>query len=203
MALAVRKAETMKPIVRIPLALLVTSAVISLGVIGVHASEQCVRFIQKRHHHGAATLAAWAAWDKAHPNWHPKNRPVGDTMAALDFACSVPVVQEAIDTELPPIALDLDFPMEMLPPPSTPTVVAENTPPPFFNEAPPLPLVAPPIYSPDYPTLSGLPPIPPRQVSVGVTPEPSTWMLLATGLVAIGGLAARRRIALRPIAAAH
>jgi hypothetical protein len=189
----------MKPIVRIPLAILVTSAVISLGVIGVHASEECVRFIQKRHHHSAATLAAWAAWDKAHPNWHPKNRPVGDTMAAIDFACSVPLIQKPVDGELPPLDISFDVPMEELPPPATPVVVAENTPPPFLDEVPPLPLVAPPIYSPDYPTLSGLPPIPPHQVSVGVTPEPSTWMLLATALLATGSLAVRRRSALQEI----
>src|SRR5215472_5576418 len=112
----------MKPIVRVPLAILVTAGAISLGVVGVHASTQCVRFIQKkvRHHKvSAATAARWAAWDKAHPNWHPKTPK--ETMAQLDFACAVPVVEKPADGELPPLQLSaFDFPMDMLPPPDSP-----------------------------------------------------------------------------------
>src|SRR5579875_1231970 len=116
----------MKPIVRIPLAMLVTSAVISLGLVGVRASEQCFRIVKKRRHHvSAATAARWAAWDKAHPNWHPK--PVHEAMAAIDFACAVPMIQKPVDGELPPLDLKaFDLPMGELPPPVPPTVVAEN-----------------------------------------------------------------------------
>ncbi len=182
----------MKPIIRIPLAMLVTSAVISLGVIGVRASEQCVRLIHtKRHHVSAATAARWAAWDKAHPNWHPK--PVQEAMAAVDFACSLPLIQTPVDGELPPINLTgFDFPMTELPPPAPPTLVAENQPPPvIFPDTPGLPMVSPPIYSPEYPTMFGGFPTP-RTVPPGITPEPSTWMLLATSLLAMAAVVKRR-----------
>ena len=107
----------MKPIVRVPLVLLVTAVAISLGVVGVHASTQCVRFITKkvRHHKvSAATAARWAAWDKAHPNWHPKKSPA-ETLAQLDFACAVPVIQKPVDGELPPLELNtFSFPWRFL-----------------------------------------------------------------------------------------
>ncbi len=185
----------MKPIVRIPLATLVTSAVISLGVIGVHASTECVRFIQRKvHHHrvSAATAASWAAWDKAHPNWHPK--PVHEAMAAIDFACSVPLIQNPVDGELPPLTLGtFNFPMEVLPPPAPPTLITMSGPPPvIFPDTTPLPLVSPPIYSPPYPTLFGNFPPPPHTVPPGITPEPSAWTLLATALLGIAAAAFRR-----------
>jgi hypothetical protein len=190
----------MKPIIRIPLAMLVTSAVICVGLIGVHASEQCVRLIQhKRHHVSAATAARWAAWDKAHPNWHPK--PVHEAMAAIDFACSIPLIQKPVDGELPLLNLQgFDFAMNELPPPVPPNLIAKNEPPPtIFPDTPGLPLVSPPIYSPEYPTLFGGFP-PPHTAPPTVTPEPSTWMLLATSLLAMAALAKRRPVLRRAVA---
>jgi hypothetical protein len=185
----------MKPIVRIPLAILLTTAVISLGVVGVKASTQCVRFIQKARHHkvSAATAARWAAWDKAHPNWHPKKTPK-ETLAQLDFACQVPVETKPVDGDLPPLQITgLVLPMDMLPPPETPTIVAMNTPPPnLFPEDQPSSLVSPPIYSPQYPTLFGVAPIPAVVPPIGATPEPSSWMMLATAMLAMFALAMRR-----------
>lgn len=189
----------MKPIVRIPLVFLVTAAAISLGVVGVYASTQCVRFIQKKvpHHRvSAATLARWKAWDKAHPNWHPKTRK--ETLAQLDFACSVPLIQKSEDLELPPLEIGaFVFPMEKLPPPvEPPVVVAMNTPPQdLLPDQPTDNVVSPPLYSPGYPSLFGGFPAPPTHLVVapGVTPEPSSWMLLATSMLAMGALATRRR----------
>ncbi len=86
-----------------------TAVAISLGVVGVHASTQCVRFIttKVRHHKvSAATAARWAAWDKAHPNWHPKKKLPAETLAQLDFACAVPVIQKPVDGDLPPLELN-------------------------------------------------------------------------------------------------
>lgn len=190
----------MKPIIRIPLAMLVTAAIISVGLIGVHASESCVRFVQKKRHHvSAATAARWAAWDKAHPNWHPK--PVYEAMAAVDFACSVPMVQPQPDGELPPITLTgFVFPMVELPPPAPPTLVAENQPPDVFPDTPGLPMVSPPLYSPEYPTMFGGFPTP--RTTPSITPEPSTWMLLATSLLAMAAVG-KRRPALRRAVARH
>lgn len=187
----------MKPIVRIPLAVLVTTAVISLGVVGVRASTQCVRFVQKVRHHkvSAATAARWAAWDKAHPNWHPQKKTPNETLAQLDFACQVPVDVKSVDGDLPPLQIaDLEVPMDMLPPPPQPTVVALNTPPPSFfpEDQPSQSLVSPPIYSPEYPSLFGIAPIPSVAPPIGATPEPSTWMMLATAMFGIFALALRR-----------
>jgi len=203
----------MKPIVRVPLVLLVTAVAISLGVVGVHASTECVRFITKkvRHHKvSAATAARWAAWDKAHPNWHPKKKPA-ETLAQLDFACAVPVIEKPADGDLPPLELNrFNFASDFeLPPPTDapPVLVAMNEPPQNFPpDQPTASYVMPPIYSPPYPTLFGPPPPPPPGHSVqpppggstnptgpiNPTPEPSSWMLLATSVLAIGMLAYRR-----------
>ena len=195
----------MKPIVRVPLVLLVTAVAISAGVVGVHASTACVRFITKkvRHHKvSAATAARWAAWDKAHPNWHPRKSPA-ETMAQLDFACAVPMIQKPVDGVLPPLELNtFSFPTSIeLPPPDAPPVVAMNEPPQdLVPDQPTMSLVSPPIFSPQYPSLFGPPPTPPPGRSVtpppgggpGLAPEPSTWMLLVTSMLAIGTLAYRR-----------
>lgn len=201
----------MKPIVRIPLVLLMTAVAISLGVVGVHASTQCVRFITRKvHHHkvSAATAARWAAWDKAHPNWHPKKSPA-ETLAQLDFACAVPVIPKPADGDLPPLelkAFDFGSGLELPPPDDAPPVVAMNEPPQdLFPDQPSRSLVSPPIYTPQYPILFGMPPTPPTtghsvnptgpgtgSDTPAPTPEPSTWMLLATSMLAIGTLATRR-----------
>lgn len=194
----------MKPIVRVPLVLLLTAVAISLGVVGVHASTECVRFITKVRHHkvSAATAARWAVWDKAHPNWHPKKSP-REVLAQLDFACAVPMVQKPVDGDLPPLELNtFNFASGVeLPPPDSPPVEAMNQPPQnIVPDQPSMSLVSPPIYSPQYPTLfGGLPPPPPPGHSVtpppngtGLAPEPSSWMLLATSLLAICTLAYRR-----------
>jgi hypothetical protein len=189
----------MKPIVRLPLVLIVTAAAISLGVVGVHASTECVRFIQKkvRHHRvSAATAARWIAWDKAHPNWHPKTPR--ETLAQLDFACAVPLIEQPVDGQLPPLNLtNFGFAMDMLPPPETPPVtVAMNTLPPELLPLQPMPdVVSPPIYSPQYPSPFGGFPTPPTHVVAppGLAPEPSSWMLLATSLLALATIAFRRQ----------
>ena len=191
----------MKPIVRIPLATLVTVVAVSLGVVGVQASTQCVRFIQKVRHHkvSAATAARWAEWDKAHPNWHPRKTPK-ETLAQLDFACQVPLEVKPVDGDLPPLEIaGFDLPLELLPPPETPAIVALNTPPELFPETPSNSLVSPPIYAPLYPTLFGIAAVPSVAPPIGATPEPSSWMMLATAMLAMGALAMRRpRLAAAP-----
>ena len=191
----------MKPIVRIPLVLLLTAVAISLGVVGVYASTECVRFIQRRvpHHRvSAETAARWKAWDKAHPNWHPKTPK--ETLAQLDFACALPVIEKPADDQLPPIMLTgFDFPMERLPPPEAPPVVtvAENTPPQnLFPDQQTPDVVSPPIFVPPYPSLFGGFPTPPTRAvappAPGATPEPSSLMLLATSLLALLAVGSRR-----------
>ena len=123
-------------------------------------------------------------------------------MAQLDFACSVPLIQRPVDGELPPLELNtFNFPSDLLlPPPDAPPVVAMNEPPQdLFPDQPSMSLVSPPIYSPQYPMLFAPPPSPPAtgQHSVnptgpGLTPEPSSLMLLVTSVLAIATLAYRR-----------
>jgi len=190
----------MKPILRAPLVLLVTAAALSLGVAGVHASTQCVRFIrQKVHHHkvSAATAERWAVWDKAHPKWHPKPTPK-ETWDKLNFACEVPLVEKTVAGMLPaPELAPLVLPLEMSAPPEVPTLVAINQPPELFPEQPSESLVSPPIYSPPYPILFGQIPTPnktgPPPPPVSATPEPSAWVLTATAVFAMGGLVWKRK----------
>jgi hypothetical protein len=123
-------------------------------------------------------------------------------MAALDFACSVPLIQTPVDGELPPLEIGtFAFAMDMLPPPTPPTIVALSGPPPELFPDTTHSIVSPPIYSPEYPSLFGNFPPPPPHVTPppGVTPEPSTWMLLATAVFGIVSLDYRRR--LRPATA--
>jgi hypothetical protein len=190
----------MKPILRVPLAILVTAAAVSLGAAGVHASTQCVRFIRQkvRHHRvSAATAARWAVWDKAHPKWHPKPTPQ-ETWEKLDFACEVPMVEKPLADLLPaPQLAPLVLPLEMSAPPETPMVAMNSPAPELFPEQPSESLVSPPIYAPQYPALFGPIPTPsktgPPSPPVGATPEPSAWVLLATAVFAMGGLMWKRQ----------
>ncbi|HEX4153994.1 MAG TPA: PEP-CTERM sorting domain-containing protein [Acidobacteriaceae bacterium] len=212
----------MKPILRVPLVILMTLVAVSLGVVGVHATTQCVRFIQQRvRHHkvSAATLAKWQEWNKAHPNWHPKPTPK-ETWKKLEFACEVPLEQKAPSELLPPLELNpLELPLELTAPPSIPaTNIATYTPPPqIFPEQPTQNFVTPPIYAPEYP---GLYTLPPHEVGPGCpvkpacdsppgcpkppdcsvtpppptnTPEPSTWALMGTALLSLYGLYWKRK----------
>jgi hypothetical protein len=195
-----RKETPMKPQLRVPLAIAVALGAISVGAAGVHASE-CVRFIRQhvRHHKvSAATAARWAAWSKAHPDWRPRPTPK-ETLAKLDFACQVPVIENHSAGVLQPLQLaPIAFPMEMVAPPEQPVFVASNPlPPPVLTDQPNDGLVSPPIYTPEYPALFGFyvppggnnnPPPPPQP-----TPEPGSVLLLATGLAGLGAVAWRRR----------
>ena len=198
----------MKAIYRVPLVLLTTAAAVSLGVVGVHASTQCVRFVQQKVRHRkvtAATAARWAAWNKAHPNYHPKRTPE-DTLAQIDFACKVPTEEKTPTELLPPVELGtFGMPREMSAPPTvsapsaTPVTVATNAPPPdLFPLQPSDSIVTPPIYPPEYPVMFGpigTVPLPSSQTPlppVGPTPEPAGWVLMATAAAAIASVAARR-----------
>lgn len=198
----------MKAIYRAPLVLLTAAAAVSLGVVGVHASTQCVRFVQQKVRHRkvtAATAARWATWNKAHPNFHPRKTPK-ETLAQIDFACKVPTEEKTPTEMLPPVELaTFEIPREMsgpptVPaPPSTPIIVATNAPPAdLFPLQPSDSIVTPPIYPPEYPVIFGpigtvqLPssgtPLPP----IGQTPEPAGWALMATAAVAMATAASRR-----------
>lgn len=201
----------MKAMYRVPLVLLTTAAAVSLGVVGVQASTECVRFIQNKvrrnHKVSAATAARWAAWNKAHPNWHPKPTPK-ETLAQIDFACKVPLDEKTPPMDaLPPVELGkFGIPIDMSTPPepTTPVEIASSVPPAdLFPSHPGNDVVSPPIYAPEFPVLfgpipvfAGQPPVlsaqPPSTPLSTPTPEPAGWVLMATAALATGGIVMRR-----------
>lgn len=194
----------MRRIYRVPLVMLTTAAAVSLGVVGVQASTQCVRFVrQKIRHHKvtAATAARWTAWNKAHPNWHPKRTPQ-ETLAQIDFACKVPVEQTPPTEVLPTIDLGkFSAPIHLPAPPEGPPVVVATDLPPrdLFPLQPSGDIVNPPIYPPESPVMFGplpvpaaIPPINPAPAPEP-TPEPAGWLLMATATVATAAAMRRSR----------
>jgi hypothetical protein len=160
------------------------------------------------------TADAWAAWRVGHPNWKPNptlHRPKylmnrQEAVQKVDFACSVPLIPSVVDGQLaeddvPPVidftpmnATQITFPDEV------PPEVAELTP---QDEWPPLAPFVPPILG-SGPIGGGVPifPIvPPVTVPVsGGVPEPSSLLLVATGIGGLGLLVVARMRRRLPIA---
>jgi len=152
------------------------------GVVAVHASATCERFVRTyvtkpvKNVVAKRTAEAWAEWREAHPNWKPKptvHRPKyvmtrDEAVKKVEFACSVPtdpvelnILFSPADFQNPPPFVQLrqmsqtqiDFPSEV------PPEVAENMPP--ILVLPAIPLSTPP--------------------AVGPVPEPGSLFLVGTG----------------------
>ena len=87
----------MKLKLRIPLFITLVVASVGIGTVGVHASTDCQHLfrayqnqVAKHLHHKVSpeTLARWAAWNKAHPHYHPTQK---ESMDKIDFVCEVPM----------------------------------------------------------------------------------------------------------------
>ena len=151
----------------------------SVGILAVHASATCERFVRTyvttpvRNKVSKQTAEAWAAWRTAHPNWKPNpniHRPKyvmtrEEAVEKVNFACSIP-------TE--PVNLDLIFtPASFAAPPvitSLPNMeIAETL----------LPVELPPQVVQVMPVM----PIVPQESTLqsGEIPEPESWLLVATG----------------------
>jgi hypothetical protein len=165
----------------------------SAGVIAVHASATCERFVRTyvtkpvRNRVSKTTADAWAAWRVAHPDWKPNpnlHRPKyvmtrDEQVQKVNFACEVPlepsnvtIFFQTAQVEPPPVIL-LPAISTQTTMPTVPTEVAEVV--------TPLPVVgsfAPPIPVPAAST-SAPPPV----------PEPASLLMVATGLA---GLLLRR-----------
>lgn len=173
------------------------------GVIAVHASAACERFVRTyvtkpvRNRVSKATANAWAAWRVGHPNWKPNpklHRPKyvmtrEEQVKKVDFACEVPL--EPSDVTLFFDTAKVEPPSEIIVPsmstltamPAVPTEVAEVV--------TPLPVVS---------SFAPLPPIiPPAIVDTGVpvpasAPEPASLAMMATGILGMWLLLGTRRL---------
>lgn len=154
---------------RAPAVLLIGIAILGIGTIGVQASPPCQRFVRKyvekmaNHPVSKATLARWAAWGKAHPNYHPPAHQARltpkETFDKVNFACDVPLapLENAFLLSPEPIP-DLVAPVEL----ATLNTTVPATGPVFT-------LVGAPLQVPPTPTIEPV-------------PEPGTLLYLATGV---------------------
>ncbi|MGC9199357.1 MAG: PEP-CTERM sorting domain-containing protein [Acidobacteriaceae bacterium] len=179
---------------RIPLFILLMVASVGIGTMGVHASTDCQNLflaykhqLAKRLHHrvSAATLARWAAWNKAHPNYRPTKK---EALDKIDFVCGIPSDASGIDADLPPVSLPplLTSMTNTFTAPSMPGITVASLVPPDS------PMVMTPG-DPIYPPVSSSTPLGSYSPPMSATPEPSSLVFLTTGGGAMFGLVLCRR----------
>jgi len=172
-----------------------------------------------RKHVSKATAIAWAKWRIAHPSWKPKpnaQRIVAalsreEALDKLDFTCDVVEDPSSINSliasvEPPQTPILAEFPVEAasqiaFPEPSQ-TEVAQFTPQGTLSHSTSVPGTSVNPYEPAIPT-GVLPPtvntplvpiVPPEPPTTDVTPEPSSLLLVTSG-IGMCGLFWRRRLA--------
>jgi len=167
----------------------------SLDPLIGRAEEACyviVRTVQKHVHHTAETLEAWGEWNKEHPNYHPATKRPNPTDALHKFniACAT------FETTPSDLLLTLD-------PLPLPEFAFGEAPIPPEDNAPPAPFtpIDTGVLAPNYPVLvssnNPIPSIPPIGTPIGTTPEtppvvtpvpvpePSSLLLLLTGVLGL------------------
>jgi hypothetical protein len=191
------------------IALIVAGA--GMGTVGIHASTDCQRLFRvyteslaKHVHHNvsAATVALWAAWNKAHPHYHPRPT-MKESSAIIDFACQLPRDESTTMQPLPPLALPSllslmtdptttttpsqpNLTMISVIPPDVPTgsPTGDQEYPPVYYPDSPIPFDG--GYYPEPPTTTALSALPPESP----VPEPTSLILMTTDLgflLCIGG----------------
>jgi len=165
-----------------------------------------------------ATALAWARWRTGHPNWKPnpkvqRPRYVMTTQEAMDkvnFACAVPpnpVITELLHTEAdrdgtPSIDPSATGATQLYIPDLTPPEVTEvpsgqsspdSTAISWPSDSPSIPQALPPVSPPT--GGSTLPPIVPPDTTLATAevPEPSSLLLVASGIAGCGLFWRRRR----------
>jgi hypothetical protein len=166
----------------------------TLGVVAVHASATCERFVRTyvtkpvRNRLSKETADAWAAWRIAHPNWKPNansRRPKyvmtrDEAVQKVEFACAVPTIPTDGDLFFTPADLAAP-PMIDLPPMETQVTIPDVVPPEIAELTPPVPIL--PVVPPSFPLVST------------IVPEPDSLVLVGTGmgLMFLGFAVTRRR----------
>jgi hypothetical protein len=191
----------MKHNLRILLLITLIVASAGMGTVGIHASTDCQRLFRvykeslaKDVHHkvSAATVALWAAWNKAHPHYHPRPT-MKESSSNIEFACQLPREESTVMQPLPPVSPPslLSLMTYSIPAPSQPNPNTNNEIPPDPPTGPPTgDQEYPPVYYPGSPVLFGggyylapptttalsaLPPVSP-------VPEPMSLILMTTAL---------------------
>jgi PEP-CTERM motif len=159
-----------------------------------------------------ATELAWAKWRLEHPNWKPNpklHRPkyVMTQKEAVDkvaFACEVPTVPTNNELLFRPADFDPPPPVVNLSPMDSSQIDIPNGVPPEIAEVPQAgtpPFIVPPYLPPVpgllVPPVAGVPVgqvVAPAPIAAPVvTPEPSSWLLVASGMAG-AWLILRRRM---------
>jgi hypothetical protein len=182
------------------LLLTVATASLSIAPIRGAAQEACytgLAVVKQHIHHTAKTLHAWKAWGDAHPNYHPPVHSwnAGQRVAMLkrlNIACApvqlVPSDTTAmVETDDDPVLSDLAFSVEpdVLASTGSTSGAAQDEVTDTGESGPGFAGIT--GFSTPGP-VGGVPSAPP----ILPTPEPSTWLLLATGMVGIFMFAPRR-----------
>jgi hypothetical protein len=160
----------------------------SVGVVAVHASPTCEKFVKTyvstpvRNRVSKTTAEAWAKWRVGHPNWKPNpklKRPrykmsQHEVLKKVDFACQVPTDPKMMDILFTPEDLHPPMPevaLNDMPPVETTNDTVPDTIPPLMAELPPssggsFPMgnVLPPYFPPAYGTQ--IPPVIPPSLHV-------------------------------------
>jgi hypothetical protein len=194
----------MKLNLRIPLFFTLVIASVGIGTVGVHASTDCQHLFRAykdqlakhlKHKVSADTLTRWAAWNKAHPHYHPTRK---EAMDKIDFVCQVPMDTAAIADGLTPVDLPPMLPTmtDTFTAPSQPNIVVSTLVPPDNPDQPPLANpIYPPVYFPGPPSMftGETAPTPPTSA----TPEPNSWLLMTTALAMMSALIYRNKVKAR------
>lgn len=141
----------------------------ALTLATVAEAPKCFRYAQQKHH-TKQTLDKWADWRMKHPNWRPK--------ITAEEICTVPLLPDEpadLIPDMPDIAMEA-APFDSILPPDEPPTYDQPTVPYDGTYAIP-PYIGPTFFMASVPIDAPAP-----------TPEPSTFVMLGSGLMGLASL---------------